>query len=137
MPVFSVPGGVAGLAPALTGGGCPGEWGHSPVVEPQLSAPLQVVSGCLSGTVTVWDISMGKSMMEFSVTGDQHVELTATALEESEQCLLTGLRDGAVEMWNYSPGKCLLTFPHPDKLEVSLVHQLGPGGRLRSKAQLL
>ncbi|XP_019501237.1 PREDICTED: WD repeat-containing protein on Y chromosome-like [Hipposideros armiger] len=79
----------------------------------------QVVSGCLSGVVSVWDISTGNGMMEFSVTGDQQVELTAMSLDEPERCLLTGLRDGTIKMWNYSTGKCLLTFPNPDKLEIS------------------
>ena len=64
--------------------------------------------------------------MEFSVTGDQHVELTAMSLDESEGCLLTGLRDGTVKMWNHAAGECLLTFPNPDQMEVSLVPQLGP-----------
>lgn len=67
--------------------------------------------------------------MEFSVTGDQQVELTAMSLDESEGCLLTGLRDGTVKMWNYSVGECLLTFPNADQLEVSLAHR-GPWGPL-------
>lgn len=61
--------------------------------------------------------------MEFSVSGGQHVELTAMALDESERCLLTGLRDGTMKMWNYNIGKCLLTFPNPDQLEISgIIH---------------
>lgn len=137
MPVFPVYGGVAVLATAMTDGDRLWEWGHSPMHESQPCAPLQVVSGCMRGVVSVWEIETGKRMMEFSVTGDRHVELTAMSLDESERCLLTGLRDGTIKMWNYSTGECLLTFPNPDKLEVSLVHQLGPGGLLRSKAQLL
>ncbi|XP_066093677.1 EF-hand calcium-binding domain-containing protein 8 [Saccopteryx bilineata] len=83
----------------------------------------QVVSGCLSGVVSAWEITTGKRMMEFSVTSDSQVELTAMALDESERCVLTGLRDGTVKMWNYSTGESLLTFPNPDKLEISgIVH---------------
>ncbi|KAM8776497.1 EF-hand calcium-binding domain-containing protein 8 [Rhynchonycteris naso] len=83
----------------------------------------QVVSGCLSGVVSAWEIVTGKRTMEFSVTGDSQVELTAMALDESERCVLTGLRDGTVKMWNYSTGESLLTFPNPDKLEISgIVH---------------
>ncbi|XP_059753225.1 EF-hand calcium-binding domain-containing protein 8 [Balaenoptera ricei] len=83
----------------------------------------QVVSGCLSGVVSVWEVVTGKRMTEFSVTGDQHVELTAMSLDESEACLLTGLRDGTMKMWNYSVGECLLTFPNPDQMEISgIVH---------------
>ncbi|XDB56655.1 hypothetical protein AB1E18_010118 [Capra hircus] len=83
----------------------------------------QVVSGCLSGMVSVWEAVTGRKLMEFSVTGDQQVELTAMSLDESEGCLLTGLRDGTVKMWNYSVGECLLTFPNADQLEISgIVH---------------
>ncbi|XP_020933736.1 EF-hand calcium-binding domain-containing protein 8 isoform X3 [Sus scrofa] len=83
----------------------------------------QVVSGCLSGVVSVWEVVSGRRRMEFSVTGDQHVELTAMSLDESEGCLLTGLRDGTVKMWNHAAGECLLTFPNPDQMEISgIVH---------------
>lgn len=86
----------------------------------------------MSGMVSVWEIVTGKRMMEFSVTRDQQVELTAMSLDESERCLLTGLRDGTIKMWNYSTGESLLSFPNPDKLEVSLVHWVGSGGLVRS-----
>ncbi|XP_006144052.1 EF-hand calcium-binding domain-containing protein 8 isoform X1 [Tupaia chinensis] len=83
----------------------------------------QVVSGCQEGMVSVWEIVTGKKTMEFSVSGAKLMELTAMALDESERCLLTGLRDGTVKMWNYNIGECLLTFPNPDQLEVSgIVH---------------
>nr|XP_060471458.1 EF-hand calcium-binding domain-containing protein 8 isoform X3 [Panthera onca] len=83
----------------------------------------QVVSGCLSSLVTVWEITTGRRMMEFCVTGDQHVELTTMCLDESERRLLTGLCDGTIKMWNYAVGECLMTFPNPDQLEVSgIVH---------------
>nr|XP_038962611.1 EF-hand calcium-binding domain-containing protein 8 isoform X3 [Rattus norvegicus] len=83
----------------------------------------QVVSGCLQGIVSVWDISTGKKRMELPVSGIQESELTAMSLDESERCLLTGLRDGTVQMWNYNTGECLLTFPNPDKVEISgIVH---------------
>ncbi|KAK1337388.1 hypothetical protein QTO34_002014 [Cnephaeus nilssonii] len=78
----------------------------------------QVVSGCVTGVVSVWEIVTGKRMMEFSVSRDQQVELTAMSLDEPERCLLTGSRDGTIKMWNYSTGEPLLTFPNPDKLEV-------------------
>ncbi|XP_073094152.1 LOW QUALITY PROTEIN: WD repeat-containing protein on Y chromosome-like [Manis javanica] len=83
----------------------------------------QVVSGCLNGMVNVWETATGRSMVEFSVTRDQHVELTAMSLDESEWDLLTRLRDCTVKMWNYSTGECLLTFPNPDQLEISgIIH---------------
>ncbi|XP_070444109.1 EF-hand calcium-binding domain-containing protein 8 isoform X1 [Equus przewalskii] len=83
----------------------------------------QVVSGSLSGIVSVWEMVTGRRMLEFSVTGDEDVELTAMSLDESERCLLTGLQDGTVKMWNHSIGECLLTFPSQDQLEISgIVH---------------
>ncbi|KAG8524108.1 WD repeat-containing protein 64 [Galemys pyrenaicus] len=81
----------------------------------------QVVIGCLNGLVTVWELATGQRMMEFSVTDDQSIELTAMALDESERCLLTGFRDGTLKMWNYNLGECLLTFPNPEGLEISAI----------------
>uniref|UniRef100_A0A2K6EGX2 WD repeat-containing protein on Y chromosome n=1 Tax=Propithecus coquereli TaxID=379532 RepID=A0A2K6EGX2_PROCO len=83
----------------------------------------QVVTGCLQGSVSVWEVVTGRKVMEFSVSGAQNVELTAMALDESERCLLTGLRDGTMKMWNYNIGECLLAFPNPDQVEISgIVH---------------
>ncbi|XP_051000777.1 EF-hand calcium-binding domain-containing protein 8 [Acomys russatus] len=83
----------------------------------------QVVSGSLRGTVSVWDITTGKKSLDFIVSGLQKTELTTMALDESERCLLTGLRDGTMQMWNYNTGECLHTFPNPDKAEISgIVH---------------
>lgn len=86
----------------------------------------------MTGLVSVWEIITGKRMMEFSVSRDQQMELTAMSLDEPERCLLTGSRDGTVKMWNYSTGESLLTFPNPDQLEVSLVHRVGSEGLLRN-----
>ncbi|XP_012610384.2 EF-hand calcium-binding domain-containing protein 8 [Microcebus murinus] len=83
----------------------------------------EVVTGSLQGSVNVWEIVTGTKLMEFSVSGAQSVELTAMALDESQRCLLTGLRDGTMKMWNYNIGECLLVFPNPDQLEISgIVH---------------
>ncbi|XP_012370105.2 EF-hand calcium-binding domain-containing protein 8 [Octodon degus] len=83
----------------------------------------QVVSGCQQGMVSVWEITTGKRMMEFCVSGTRLVELTAMALDVHERCLLTGLLDGTMKMWNYNTGECLLTFPNPDRVEITgIVH---------------
>ncbi|XP_023368025.1 EF-hand calcium-binding domain-containing protein 8 [Otolemur garnettii] len=83
----------------------------------------QVVSGCLRGSVSVWEVVTGRKMMEFSVSGAQHVELTTMSLNETERCLLTGLRDGTMKMWNYNIGECLLAFPNPEHLEITgIIH---------------
>ncbi|XP_036274689.1 EF-hand calcium-binding domain-containing protein 8 [Pipistrellus kuhlii] len=83
----------------------------------------QVVSGSVTGVVSVWEIITGKRTVEFLVSRDQQVELTAMTLDEPERCLLTGSRDGTIKMWNYGTGECLLTFPNPDKVEISgIIH---------------
>ncbi|XP_049635459.1 EF-hand calcium-binding domain-containing protein 8 [Suncus etruscus] len=84
----------------------------------------QVVSGCVSGTVMVWELVTGRKMAMFSVSGDEKEELTAMALDESERFLLTGLQHGSVKMWNHNNGECLLTFPNPDQTEISGIIQL-------------
>lgn len=136
---MSVSQGVAGrggcASPGHDGGGHPGEWGRSPLRELQRRAPPQVVSGCLSSLVSVWEMETGRRTAEFSVSGDQQVELTTMCLDESERRLLTGLRDGTLKMWSYTTGECLLVFPNPDRLEVGPLCQLGPGCRLSRKAR--
>ncbi|XP_069863613.1 EF-hand calcium-binding domain-containing protein 8 [Dipodomys merriami] len=87
----------------------------------------QVVSGCLHGEVSVWDIKTGRKKMEFSVTSTQPMELTAMALDESGRCLLTGLRDGTMTMWNHGTGECLLTFPNPDQMEITGIVHMSKG----------
>ncbi|KAM9249241.1 EF-hand calcium-binding domain-containing protein 8 [Dugong dugon] len=87
----------------------------------------QVVSGSLKGMVNVWEVTTGRDMMEFSVVNARHVELTAMALDESERCLLTGLRDGTIKMWNYNNGECLWTFPNTDQLEISGIIHMSQG----------
>lgn len=117
----------AASAPALIGRGHPQEQRRCPIQEPQLCVRPQVVSGCLSSLVSVWEVATGRRTMQFSATGDQQMEMTTMCLDESERCLLTGLRDGTIKMWNYTIGECLLVFPNPDHLEVSPLCQSGPG----------
>ncbi|XP_016281884.2 EF-hand calcium-binding domain-containing protein 8 isoform X1 [Monodelphis domestica] len=79
----------------------------------------QVVSGCLNGVVSVWEMMTGKKVMEFASSDSKDMELTAMALDELERCLITGMRNGTVKMWNYNIGVCLLNFPNPDQMEVN------------------
>ncbi|XP_044515722.1 EF-hand calcium-binding domain-containing protein 8 [Gracilinanus agilis] len=79
----------------------------------------QVVSGCLNGVVSVWEMMTGKKVMEFASSDSKDMELTSMALDELERCLITGMRNGTVKMWNYNIGVCLLDFPNPDQMEVS------------------
>ncbi|XP_055977525.1 EF-hand calcium-binding domain-containing protein 8 [Sorex fumeus] len=97
---------------------------NMPLCGALYSTPMQqVVSGCVSGMVMVWELMTGRKMAMFSVSGDEHEELTAMALDEPERCLLTGLRDGSVKLWNYNNGECLVTLPNPDHMEISgIIH---------------
>ncbi|XP_054995913.1 EF-hand calcium-binding domain-containing protein 8 [Sorex araneus] len=97
---------------------------NMPLCGALYSSPMQqVVSGCVSGTVMVWELMTGRKMAMFSVSGDEHEELTAMALDEPERCLITGLRDGSVKLWNYNNGECLVTLPNPDHMEISgIIH---------------
>ncbi|XP_027723820.1 EF-hand calcium-binding domain-containing protein 8 [Vombatus ursinus] len=86
----------------------------------------QVVTGSLSGMVSVWELMTGKKVVEFSASESKDVELTAMVLDELERCLITGMRNGTVKMWNYNIGVCLLHFPNPDRMEISgITHMNG------------
>ncbi|XP_035311661.1 EF-hand calcium-binding domain-containing protein 8 isoform X1, partial [Cricetulus griseus] len=102
---------------------------HSTALSAVLYSKIfkQVVSGCLQGTVSVWDITTGKKRMEIFVSGTQQSELTAMSLDESERCVLTGLRDGTMQMWNYNTGECLLTFSTGDHVEISGIVHMNKG----------
>uniref|UniRef100_A0A3Q3JWI7 WD repeat-containing protein on Y chromosome n=1 Tax=Monopterus albus TaxID=43700 RepID=A0A3Q3JWI7_MONAL len=64
----------------------------------------QVVSVCQNGVVTVWDILTGKAVLQFKVTPDQHVGLTAMTFDEPQRRLITISQDGKVRLWNFHNG---------------------------------
>ncbi|XP_023267500.1 EF-hand calcium-binding domain-containing protein 8 [Seriola lalandi dorsalis] len=71
----------------------------------------QVVSVCQNGVVTVWDVLSGQATMQFKVTLDQHVGLTAISFDESQRRLITISQDGKVRLWNFNSGTELAVLP--------------------------
>uniref|UniRef100_A0A3B4U682 WD repeat-containing protein on Y chromosome n=1 Tax=Seriola dumerili TaxID=41447 RepID=A0A3B4U682_SERDU len=71
----------------------------------------QVVSVCQNGVVTVWDVLSGQATMQFKVTLDQHVGLTAISFDESQRRLITMSQDGKVRLWNFNSGTELAVLP--------------------------
>ncbi|KAJ8392421.1 hypothetical protein AAFF_G00075460 [Aldrovandia affinis] len=79
----------------------------------------QVVSGCYSGAVCVWDILTGLKEMEFQTCPERDTEMTAMSFDGSQRRLLTGFEDGTVRLWNFHNGAMLLKLPLLDKHEVT------------------
>ncbi|KAJ8379274.1 hypothetical protein SKAU_G00000520 [Synaphobranchus kaupii] len=79
----------------------------------------QVVSGCYSGVVCVWDILTGDKAMEFHTSSSRDMELTAMAFDVPQRRLLTGSNDGMVRLWNFNNGVLLMKLPVLDKNEVT------------------
>ncbi|XP_035536292.1 WD repeat-containing protein on Y chromosome-like [Morone saxatilis] len=72
----------------------------------------QVVSICQNGVVTVWDITTGKAVMQFSVTPQStHVGLIAISFDEPQRRIFTVSQDGKVRLWNFNNGTELGVLP--------------------------
>uniref|UniRef100_A0A3B4U654 WD repeat-containing protein on Y chromosome n=1 Tax=Seriola dumerili TaxID=41447 RepID=A0A3B4U654_SERDU len=82
----------------------------------------QVVSVCQNGVVTVWDVLSGQATMQFKVTLDQHVGLTAISFDESQRRLITMSQDGKVRLWNFNRRK-FLEHDHLDDITSLDVHE--------------
>uniref|UniRef100_A0A3B4Z5P3 WD repeat-containing protein on Y chromosome n=1 Tax=Seriola lalandi dorsalis TaxID=1841481 RepID=A0A3B4Z5P3_SERLL len=67
--------------------------------------------GTDNGVVTVWDVLSGQATMQFKVTLDQHVGLTAVSFDESQHRLITISQDGKVRLWNFNSGTELAVLP--------------------------
>uniref|UniRef100_A0A3Q3QR23 WD repeat-containing protein on Y chromosome n=1 Tax=Monopterus albus TaxID=43700 RepID=A0A3Q3QR23_MONAL len=63
-----------------------------------------VVSVCQNGVVTVWDILTGKAILQFKVTPDQHVGLTAMSFDGPQCRVIIISQDGKVRLWNFNNG---------------------------------
>ncbi|XP_067323171.1 EF-hand calcium-binding domain-containing protein 8 [Anolis sagrei] len=81
----------------------------------------QVVSGCYSGLITVWDVLSGQKLMEFSTSPVQPVEITAMMFDPPERRLITALKNGTIKLWNFNNGACLFELPFEDKSEISCI----------------
>lgn len=69
-----------------------------------------VISACQNGTVTVWDIETGKSVIEFNASADC-MRLTALSIDGSHRRLVTATEDGQLRLWNFSSGTELAVLP--------------------------
>lgn len=69
-----------------------------------------VISACQNGTVTVWDIETGKSVIEFNASADC-MRLTALSIDGSNRRLITATEDGQLKLWNFSSGTELAVLP--------------------------
>ena len=69
-----------------------------------------VISACQNGTVTVWDIDTGKSVIEFNASTDC-LRLTALSIDGSHRRLITATEDGRLRLWNFSSGTELSILP--------------------------
>lgn len=69
-----------------------------------------VISACQNGTVTVWDIETGKSVIEFNASTDC-MRLTALSIDGSHRRLITATEDGLLRLWNFSSGTELAVLP--------------------------
>ncbi|XP_041364011.1 WD repeat-containing protein on Y chromosome-like isoform X2 [Gigantopelta aegis] len=63
----------------------------------------QVVTGCDSSSIAVWDIETGNKSIVFSnAHGDE--EITVMVFDESWRRLMTGARNGSIKVWNFQNG---------------------------------
>lgn len=69
-----------------------------------------VISACQNGTVTMWDIETGKSVIEFNASADG-MRLTALSIDGSHRRLITVTEDGQLRLWNFSSGTELAILP--------------------------
>lgn len=69
-----------------------------------------VISACQNGTVTVWNIETGKSVIEFNASADC-MRLTALSIDGSNRRLITATEDGLLRLWNFSSGTELAVLP--------------------------
>lgn len=67
---------------------------------------IQVVSGCQSGTISIWDPLTGENVFQFHKPHGEF-EVTALCFDDSGRRLITGSRDGYIKMWNYNNGQIL------------------------------
>ncbi|XP_069035623.1 cilia- and flagella-associated protein 337 isoform X2 [Lepisosteus oculatus] len=79
----------------------------------------QVVSGCHSGVVSVWDILTGEKVMQFAACPGRGVEVTAMAFDGPKRRLITGSKDGSLRLWNFNNGACLFELPKLHDSEVT------------------
>uniref|UniRef100_A0A3Q3W698 WD repeat-containing protein on Y chromosome n=1 Tax=Mola mola TaxID=94237 RepID=A0A3Q3W698_MOLML len=79
----------------------------------------QILSAGENGVVTVWDILTGKAVIEFKVTPNEHVMVTAMAFDYPQRRLITASYDRKLRVWNFNSGAELGVFPVTMQNEVT------------------
>ncbi|GFO38221.1 WD repeat-containing protein on y chromosome-like isoform x1 [Plakobranchus ocellatus] len=83
----------------------------------------QVVTGCDSSTIAVWDIETGNKSIVFSnAHGDE--EITCMAFDATNRRLISGARNGTVKVWNFQNGHNLHKLEPVGEAEVTGILQL-------------
>ncbi|XP_064614731.1 WD repeat-containing protein on Y chromosome-like [Liolophura sinensis] len=78
----------------------------------------QVVTGCDSSTVAVWELETGNKSIVFSnAHGDE--EITCMAFDDSWRRLITGARNGTIKVWNFQNGHNLHKLEPVSEAEVT------------------
>ncbi|CAG5926533.1 unnamed protein product [Menidia menidia] len=70
----------------------------------------QIVSVCMAGVVTVWDVLSGKALMQFKVAPDKSEGKIAIAFDEPQRKIIS-IAHGEIKMWNFSIGEELDVIP--------------------------
>jgi WD40 repeat protein len=80
----------------------------------------QLVTGCIGGVVSVWDVRTGKRVYRFMNAHDESA-ITSMSLDKQGRRLITGGRNGGVKVWNFHNGQCLAQMVSGRNEEVSEV----------------
>nr|XP_022317228.1 WD repeat-containing protein on Y chromosome-like isoform X7 [Crassostrea virginica] len=81
----------------------------------------QVVTGCDSSNVAVWELESGNKAIVFSnAHGDE--EITCMAFDDSYRRLLTGARNGTIKVWNFQNGHNLHKLESVSEAEVTGIY---------------
>lgn len=92
---------------------------ESPIVNILFNSNFhQVVSGCQTGTVTLWDPVTGLKIFSFH-RPHGGLELTAMCFDKSGRRLITGSRDKVLKMWNFNNGQILRHMYKPTSAETT------------------
>ncbi|XP_059147520.1 WD repeat-containing protein on Y chromosome-like [Physella acuta] len=83
----------------------------------------QVVTGCDSSTIAVWDIETGNRSIVFSnAHGDE--EITCLTFDSTCRKLISGARNGSVKVWNFQNGHNLHKLEAVGENEITGIVQL-------------
>ncbi|KAH9494635.1 hypothetical protein Btru_019804 [Bulinus truncatus] len=83
----------------------------------------QVVTGCDSSTISVWDIETGnRSLVLSNAHGDE--EITCLTFDSSDRRLMSGARNGTIKVWNFQNGHNLHNLESVSEHEVTGILQL-------------